>query len=82
MERFTYSESIQQRVRSEYLQKKLMLCFLTNRRSELKRCAQELKEKKGTLTQRERIYEIASNFRLLSLPLKAYHNLYHKLRRS
>ncbi len=82
MERFTYSESIQQRVRSEYLQKKLMLCFLTNRRSELKRCAQELKEKKGTMTQRERIYEIASNFRLLSLPLKAYHNLYHKLRRS
>jgi len=82
MERFTYSESIQQRVRSEYLPKKLMLCFLTNRRSELKRCAQELKEKKGTMTQRERIYEIASNFRLLSLPLKAYHNLYHKLRRS
>ncbi len=82
MERFTYSAPIQQRVRLEYLQKKLMLCFLTNRRSELKRCSDELKEIKGKLTQRERIYEIASNFRLLSLPLKAYHNLYHKLRRS
>ncbi len=82
MERFTYSESIQQRVRSEYLQKKLMLCFLVNSRSELKRCAKELKEIKGKLTQRERIYEIAGKFRLLSFPLKAYHNLYHKLRRS
>lgn len=82
MERFTYSAPIQQRVRSEYLQKKLMLCFLVNSRSELKRCAKELKELKGKLTQRERIYEIAGKFRLLSLPLKAYHNLYHKLRRS
>jgi len=82
MERFTYSAPIKQRVRLEYLQKKLMLCFLTDRRSELKRCAQELKEKKGTLTQRERIYEIASNFRLLSLPLKGYHDFYHWFRMS
>lgn len=82
MERFTYSASIQRRVRLEYLQKKLMLCFLTNNKSVLKSCANELKAMKGTLTQRERIYEIASRFWLLSFPLKTYHNLYHKLRRS
>jgi len=82
MERFTYSQSIQRRVRLEYLQKKLMLCFLTNGRIELKRCADELKAMKGKLTLREKIYSIAGKSSVLSFPLKAYHNLYHRLRRS
>lgn len=82
MERFTYSESIQRRVRLEYLQKKLMLCFLTNGRIEVKRCADELKAMKGRLTLREKIYSIAGKSSVLSFPLKAYHNLYHRLRRS
>lgn len=82
MERFIYSESTQRRVRLEYLQKKLMLCFLTNGRIELKRCADELKAMKGKLTLREKIYSIAGKSSVLSFPLKAYHNLYHRLRRS
>ncbi len=80
--RFTYSESIQRRVKLEYLQKKLMFCFLTNGRSELKRCADELKAIKGKLTLRERVYCIAGKNYFLALPLKIYHNFYLMLRRS
>lgn len=82
MERFTYSASIQRRVRLEYLQKKLMLCFLTNRRSELKRCSDELKTLKGRLTLREKIYAIAGKSSILSFPLKGYHDFYHWFRMS
>ncbi len=81
MEGFTYSESVRQRVKLEYLQKKLMLCFLTNEKDELYKCAQSLKLLKGKLTLRERVYTTMGRSRLLSFPLKLYHNTYHRLRR-
>lgn len=81
MEGFTYSEPVRQRVKLEYLQKKLMLCFLTNKKDELNKCAQSLKLLKGKLTLRERVYTTMGRSRLLSFPLKLYHNTYHRLRR-
>ncbi|HUX54471.1 MAG TPA: glycosyltransferase [Williamwhitmania sp.] len=82
MERFSYSEPVQQRVKLEYLQKKLMLCFLTNKRDELDKCAKSLTLLKGKLTLRERIYAIASRILVVSMLLKKYHNLYHKFRQN
>lgn len=81
MERFSYSEPILQKVKLEYLQKKLMLCFLTNKREELDKCAKSLTLLKGKLTLRERVYATMGKSWLLSFPIKLYHNIYHRLRR-
>ena len=81
MEHFTYSEPVRHRVKLEYLQKKLMLCFLTNKKEELYKCAQRLELLKGKLTLRERVYTTMGRSWLLSFPIKLYHNTYHRLRR-
>ena len=81
MERFEYPEFIQKRVMVEYLQKKLMLCFLAKNMAELAQCGSDLKALRGKLTLREKVYRIAGKNTLLSVPLRVYHGLYHRLRR-
>jgi len=80
-QKFTFPASITRQAEIHYLQRKMLLCFLAEKREDLADTCKRLLAMKGKLSRREQVYCFAINTALLSWPLKRYHALHHALRR-